>query len=287
MHSKITRSFLILAVLALPTSAALAAIVDGDLSDFSEYRFNTESPSNDKWETRVYGNTAGERNDGSGRDNWDINYLGTDVKDGKFHVGVTGGSILSGQNDYSGTQLELSDIAINVVLPGEIVTDPASSSAGWDYALRLMSIDEKTGNALFSLFALVDPVAVPRNGDQGFWMGSGKDDASPTYMHEDHSYGSTQTFRMEKGYELADDIEGKYIPNSDDNGVLETSFDLSLLSLFNEQTGGRIITYLTMSCVNDEAIVEAHIPAVPVPAAFWLFGTALVGFIGISRRTRV
>jgi len=29
------------------------------------------------------------------------------------------------------------------------------------------------------------------------------------------------------------------------------------------------------------------IPAVPVPAAFWLFGTALVGFIGISRRRKV
>ena len=29
------------------------------------------------------------------------------------------------------------------------------------------------------------------------------------------------------------------------------------------------------------------IPAVPVPAAFWLFGTALIGFIGFSRRTKV
>jgi hypothetical protein len=29
------------------------------------------------------------------------------------------------------------------------------------------------------------------------------------------------------------------------------------------------------------------IPAVPVPAAFWLFGTALIGFIGFSRRTQV
>jgi hypothetical protein len=26
---------------------------------------------------------------------------------------------------------------------------------------------------------------------------------------------------------------------------------------------------------------------IPVPAAFWLFGTALIGFIGISRRTKV
>jgi hypothetical protein len=29
------------------------------------------------------------------------------------------------------------------------------------------------------------------------------------------------------------------------------------------------------------------IPAVPVPAAFWLFGTALIGFVGISRRRKV
>ena len=29
------------------------------------------------------------------------------------------------------------------------------------------------------------------------------------------------------------------------------------------------------------------IPAVPVPAAFWLFGTALIGFIGVSRRRKV
>jgi len=29
------------------------------------------------------------------------------------------------------------------------------------------------------------------------------------------------------------------------------------------------------------------IPPVPLPAAFWLFGTALIGFIGISRRTKV
>jgi hypothetical protein len=29
------------------------------------------------------------------------------------------------------------------------------------------------------------------------------------------------------------------------------------------------------------------IPPVPVPAAFWLFGTALIGFIGMSRRTNL
>jgi len=32
---------------------------------------------------------------------------------------------------------------------------------------------------------------------------------------------------------------------------------------------------------------KLSVSAVPVPAAFWLFGTALIGFIGVSRRTRV
>jgi hypothetical protein len=32
---------------------------------------------------------------------------------------------------------------------------------------------------------------------------------------------------------------------------------------------------------------NSRIPAVPVPAAVWLFGTALIGFIGVSRRRKV
>jgi hypothetical protein len=37
----------------------------------------------------------------------------------------------------------------------------------------------------------------------------------------------------------------------------------------------------------DDMLVRVDVSAVPVPAAFWLFGTALIGFIGISRRTQV
>jgi hypothetical protein len=32
---------------------------------------------------------------------------------------------------------------------------------------------------------------------------------------------------------------------------------------------------------------ELNVSPVPVPAAFWLFGTALIGFVGMSRRTKV
>ncbi len=38
---------------------------------------------------------------------------------------------------------------------------------------------------------------------------------------------------------------------------------------------------------NTAEYLSASISAVPVPAAFWLFGTALIGFIGVSRRTKI
>jgi hypothetical protein len=39
--------------------------------------------------------------------------------------------------------------------------------------------------------------------------------------------------------------------------------------------------------LSDEARGLPPISTVPVPAAFWLFGSALIGFIGMSRRTSV
>jgi hypothetical protein len=37
----------------------------------------------------------------------------------------------------------------------------------------------------------------------------------------------------------------------------------------------------------DSGWFASDLSPIPVPASFWLFGTALIGFIGISRRTRV
>jgi len=264
----------LLGLATLSTTAVQAAVVDGQITSTSEYEWNTTTP-NSKWNT--HGGTA-ETNDGSGGDAWDINYLGTTIGNGEFQFGAVGGSILSGSNVYNSTTLTLSDIAINVVEAGETVTDPAASSAGWDYALRLMSIDD-AGNALFSLFSMVGV-------DGATWQGSGTNATTATYQNQQYSYGSTETFRMVGGLEVASGISGKYTANSADNGVLEGSFDLGLLGLFDEQAGGSIITYLTMSCVNDEAIVGAEISAVPVPAAFWLFGSALVGLAEFGKRRK-
>jgi len=279
----------LLGITSMVMTTAQGAMVDGAINSFSEYQWNTETQAADplnKWNTR---DGFQEFNDGSGGNKWDINYLGTDIDrsagSSVFQFGAKGGSILSGSNTYGrNTALTLSDIAINVVRAGESPTDPAADSTGWDYALRLISIDT-AGVAEFSLFSLLDDDGV----QVGAWQGSGTGaDDDDNYSHQNHAYGSTETYKMVGGHEISTaPIQGKYSPNSGDQGVLEGSFDLSLLSLFDEQIGGRIITYLTMSCVNDEAIVDANVSPVPLPSAVWLFGSALIGFIGMSRRTRV
>lgn len=287
MHSIMTRLLVPLAVSALASSPALAASVDGVLGGVGEYSYNTEASPNDKHNTHGHGSANSEYDDGSGGDRYDLNYLGFDIVGGQFQFGVVGGSILStphlglDKNDIDRSPLYLGDIAINVDGFGQPFQDPtqnASASNEWDYAVRILSIDSDS----FTFSVLTG----------GDWLGL------DIYNREAADNGHhTDTFRMENGTAIADqnqqtvfsgvfaeDTDGS---NGEDDYVLEGSFDLSLLSLFDENTGGRIITYLTMSCVNDEAITYADVSPVPVPAAIWLFGSALIGFIGISRRTRV
>jgi len=56
--------------------------------------------------------------------------------------------------------------------------------------------------------------------------------------------------------------------------------DLSLANFWNDVGGS--ISYIAIY-----GKIDGTISAVPAPAAFWLFGTALLGFIGIARSTRV
>jgi hypothetical protein len=58
---------------------------------------------------------------------------------------------------------------------------------------------------------------------------------------------------------------------------------------FFENTSGGSLTVDLGADTNDYSHWTEYGPmsAVPVPAAAWLFGTALIGFIGFSRRTKV
>jgi hypothetical protein len=63
------------------------------------------------------------------------------------------------------------------------------------------------------------------------------------------------------------------------------------LALYPFDWDGQMVLNLTDFWPNGGSISHIAIfggmSAVPVPAAFWLFGTALIGFIGVSRRTKV
>lgn len=282
MRQLISKTILIAGLITIPGTSALAATTDGVINNVNEYSFNTEAAPNSKHNTDNHGTANSEYNDGSGGDRYDLNYLGVDISDGNFQFGVVGGSILGSIYDGVGAigsnPLYIGDIAINVLQDGETYVDPTQNtvaSAGWDYAIRILSIG---GDVELQLLG-----ANAQSSWQGVDIYGYENDGSSAGHHGGHH---SDTFRLNGGTELGS-ISGSYSSNGADLNVLEGSFDLGLLGLFDEATGGRIITYLTMSCVNDEAMVHADIAAVPVPAAIWLFGSALIGFVGMSRRIRI
>jgi hypothetical protein len=55
---------------------------------------------------------------------------------------------------------------------------------------------------------------------------------------------------------------------------------------FENLSGGTVTVNLENNTENFSNWTE-YGAVVPVPAAFWLFGTALIGFIGFSRRTKI
>ncbi|PHS70629.1 MAG: hypothetical protein COB23_02830 [Methylophaga sp.] len=244
-----------------------AASVDGSI-DRGEYQWNTNgAEGSDKWETFSRGGRAyHEYNDASGGDSWDINFLGTNVADGKYQFGAIGGQILSGLKTgsswTSGQAIYLSDFAISV----NNFTNPTVDSSGFDYAIRLLGVNDKTGEAEFALLT------------GGTW------ESADIYGSRYGDKHKTETYKMGDDATTITTFTGKWSNNGGDDNVLEGEFDLSFLSLFDPSTGGTLSTYLTMACVNDEALVHADIAAVPVPAAIWLFAPALAGFMGLRRR---
>ncbi|MFW5451687.1 MAG: VPLPA-CTERM sorting domain-containing protein [Methylophagaceae bacterium] len=252
----VTASFL-----GLMSISTFAATVDGSITS-SEYQWNTDGVEGSaKWETH---GGAQELNDASGGDTYDINFLGTNVAGGKFQFGAVGGEVLSGRQVSSSPDIFLSDFAISISNPTS--ANPTTSSAGFDFAIHLVGVNDTTGVAEFQLLS------------GGDWIGA---DIYGSAHAPDHI---TETYRMENATSSMT-FFGEWSANGTDENVLEGEFDLSALGLLS---GADVIisTYLTMACVNDEALVHADLAAVPVPAALWLFAPALAGFMGLRRRVK-
>lgn len=252
--------FLTTVLLSLMSVTAYSASIDGNIAS-GEYTWNTEGlEGSSKWNT--HGGIE-EYDDASGGDRWDINFLGTNIKNGKFQFGTIGGEIIDGRETES--NIYLSDFAIDVTGNG---SNPTIDSSDFNYAVRLLSVDDQSGVAEFALLT------------GGTWEGANLYGSSyaPNHM--------TETYKMNNATTLTTFI-GAWTRNGDDDNVLEGEFDLSFLSAFDASLGGVIGTYLTMACVNDEAMVYAEVAPVPVPAALWLLTPALIGFVGIRRRIKI
>lgn len=238
-----------------------AASIDGSINIGSgEYQYSTEGAEGSaKWNT--HGGTN-EYNDGKGGPAWDIKYLGTSTNNGTFQFGAVGGQILSGKE--TGHNIFLGDLALSV--GGH--TNATLDSSGFEYAVRLNGVNDLTGEAQFSLFG------------GGTWEGAN------LYNNRYAPNHITDTYRMVGGTELTS-FTGQWSNNGGNLNVLEGEFDLSFLSLLSSSIGGSIHSYLAMTCVNDEVLVEADVSAVPVPASIWLFGSVMLGFAGLKSRKKV
>ena len=62
--------------------------------------------------------------------------------------------------------------------------------------------------------------------------------------------------------------------------LFTASSALSLLSIANGNPGSSIVF------IDNVSVTETNVPTVPVPAAVWLFGSALVGLIGFGKRRK-
>jgi len=148
--------------MAMPLSSLIAGTVDGIIGP-GEYQWNTDSPANEKWNTDNHAGAGGnEYNDGGG-DDTDLNFLGIDTRHGNFQFGVVGGSILSSLYEggpIAAAPIYIGDIAINLLGDNEIYADPTQNtvlSAGWDYAVRILSVDSDTETAEFQLLTTFRP----------------------------------------------------------------------------------------------------------------------------------
>lgn len=256
------RKICIFALLGVISLSSHAASIDGAIST-GEYQWNTTAAEgSDKWVNfSRNGRAYKEYDDASGGNDWDINYLGTDIKNGQFQFGALGGKILSGVE--TGKKIFLSDFAIGV----NTSSNPTTDSSGFQYAIRLLGVNDLTGIAKFALLG------------KGIW------ENVDLYNGQYGAKHKSETYKM-RGATTITTFDGIWKQNGSDKNVLEGGFDLSWLSLFDPSIGGTLSTYLTMACVNDEALVHAAVSAVPLPAAIWLFTPVLLGLMSMRRNKK-
>jgi len=255
-----------LGLAALLSSTAYAATVDGTYSS-GEYAYTAADTGTAYHNSTYFYGSSGsviEENDANGGTIWELEQMGLDLDGSILNFGIKAGDILDGkyQQKYQSTY-RLGHIGINVDnddhLEYAIFYD--TSASGWSSTYGWT----QEGAISLKLYEVAE----------GGWKSKTVGSRHTDY-YKAYSSSRTEIATLDGWFE-----NGSF---SNTETVLEGSLDLSLLSLFDLQSGGEISMYLTMSCVNDEIYSVAQIPSqVPVPAAVWLFGTAMMGLLGYCK----
>jgi len=155
------------------------------------------------------------------------------------------------------TQYRLSGILVGSwqTLPADLLLDGAANGVGWDYAIPLVSHDGFTAGHVYSITSLyVSDNFAPSS--------------SYTYNHNEYVWLKTGT---DKG-----------LTGTVSNTATWISYVSSGWYWDDSNPAGDYLTlgWATATCAND--LIKGS--PVPIPTAFWLLSSGLVGLVGIRRR---
>ncbi len=98
-------------------------------------------------------------------------------------------------------------------------------------------------------------------------------------------------------YTVLGNVAGSFVPNNTGPfsnvqlsaywSATESASATSIAWLFNMSSGAQNGSFKTITGSYGWAVQSGDISAVPVPAAVWLFGSGLLGLVGVARRKRV
>lgn len=283
-------SALLLAGLAF-TGTASAVIVDGNL-DANEYANSKQitwwndhesvytlnrAPLDNSWETSVTNTLRSEISNGGATLN-----LFFEVPDyARRMIWESGCEALSG-GGTNGCSTKMTDTAEK-----EAVLD--AYGAGTHHSSSNMDYGTQTGSEFFRLnYTGAEPISPEIHGDPKPKSEDGGPALVAISWQAEDTVNDNFTWKTSREYVI--DLDA----NDDCNTTTCYRFDkTAAIELEWINLGSGVAASIVDSIANMQLHLsdEAHgIPGmseVPVPAAFWLFGTALIGFIGYSRRTNL
>ena len=136
-----------------------------------------------------------------------------------------------------------------------------------------------TDDGILALFDEADfggaALEIGKDGGHVTFTASGSDWIAQ-YFDVNNASGGTITLTGDNNFVLGMDWGSGYVPD-DDKPILTSSPDTYLITFRGGTTPDNFKTGQTLA---------VDVKVVPVPAAVWLFGSGLIGLVGVARRKR-